>query len=673
MNTSSKNSNIISNNHSVQNSTSSNSTLEAKTFNQANQRPKNVLQNASAATRQWYERNFANSLLNIDHPSNSKKLAAFASVLLSVGSGITTFNGLLYYVDVVLATIITIGIQSLLLISAWQIHSDRLDRMTKLSFGFAMALTMLISVFFSYSDLLDGIYQPEARVGNEVQRVRSEAYTIIEPLREDLEGETSQLAVGFYQSLNEYDKFVNQTVGASTGQIYDAQLKNIKDSLAAKARIEQEIQKKRENNGNAAKVKQADRNINYLENRLRNRSNAQQINQLKLDAILAAQANYDDAFERLNGAPDSITGKNLAKYDKAIVELAKTVNTNVSNNRKIALSSLSMPDTLAQLATGIGQINDFLAWKSTSFDVEIPDDILVLRQQLNELLNRIPHIEDRDREKLLSVTNNISKYGGEASHFALAFGALFIDFNILALFALTIAFAIDTLILLCGFLGKDRALKEVSKSGIESSIRSVFTAEYDKKKDIMNYEKVGRMLTFLNNSNINHKTANGIEYPIAVYQSDIEKNDLTKEFAVLNAHGMTRVIDNNVYMITDDIISKIRNLLEKEEAYLISKKMELIKGHQFDQKTLFRVLDNLKIKDSVKVVQRTTRIKPKSRSSRSSATEQKVNIKEVISLVARNPVIGVEGRLVKWLGEQIQMAEHNAKRAEGNTAALPAN
>ena len=115
------------------------------------------------------------------------KVLLIASALLSIASGFTTFFGLSEYFPFIISFFVTIGIQSLLFATSWRIGSDykvgKFSTYTVLIFF----VTLSSSIFFSYSSILDKIYNKENRQKDEIFFSQKESIKIVDGLKSEIQ------------------------------------------------------------------------------------------------------------------------------------------------------------------------------------------------------------------------------------------------------------------------------------------------------------------------------------------------------------------------------------------------------------------------------------------------------------------------------------------------------
>lgn len=123
------------------------------------------------------------SLLGLGFDSDRGKALSYTLLastgFLSLASAYTTWVGLCEYLPGFIAFLLTLGVQGLLYASSWRLGGSLNTRAFRPSLLVIFSLTMATSVFFSYSALLNTVYQPAARQRDQLERAHLAA-TIID-------------------------------------------------------------------------------------------------------------------------------------------------------------------------------------------------------------------------------------------------------------------------------------------------------------------------------------------------------------------------------------------------------------------------------------------------------------------------------------------------------------
>lgn len=138
---------------------------------------------------------YISSLLDIGYGTGSDKATAtvlvIASIFLSFASGYTTFSGLTQYTPRVIAFLITLGVQGLLFGVSWRLGKLYVAGEISPAMWSVWFVTMLVSVFFSYSSLFETVYSKEERKENSEIASKTIGGKILTKLDEDLKSEFS--------------------------------------------------------------------------------------------------------------------------------------------------------------------------------------------------------------------------------------------------------------------------------------------------------------------------------------------------------------------------------------------------------------------------------------------------------------------------------------------------
>ena len=105
---------------------------------------------------------YLSELLDLSFGSRSETstlvIAGISSVLLSISSWITTYNGLSQFSIEPVAFCLALGIQGILFTASWRIAFSTVSREVNVFLYLIYFVTMFVSVSFSYVSLFDEIY-----------------------------------------------------------------------------------------------------------------------------------------------------------------------------------------------------------------------------------------------------------------------------------------------------------------------------------------------------------------------------------------------------------------------------------------------------------------------------------------------------------------------------------
>ncbi|MBF0189234.1 MAG: hypothetical protein HQL50_15025 [Magnetococcales bacterium] len=104
-----------------------------------------------------------------------------ASILLSLGSFYTTFDGMLDFMPIIpIAAFVTFAVQSLLFVTAWKIGFDKAQQVPRSSLVISVfAVSFFFSVLFSFSSLFNHIFDPEMQKRTRDTRVQNAVETTV--------------------------------------------------------------------------------------------------------------------------------------------------------------------------------------------------------------------------------------------------------------------------------------------------------------------------------------------------------------------------------------------------------------------------------------------------------------------------------------------------------------
>lgn len=663
-------------------------------------------------------KNISKQFFGLDNINSIRKIVSLTSIILSFASGYTTYHGLLFYVDnnYVLAFLVTISIQGLLLVSAWQLRSKIFRRGKKIVFLISLILTMLISVSFSYSCLLEKLYPLKDRKKDEIERVKIVSANVIKPLTDRLyEGHNKQIRLLNIELTNFHKEIVNLINPLRKGLYKNLNSKIIEESSAKENYRLNEIQLKI----------QLSRSTGEVENSLKS-SGIRQSN--AVGAMIAAQNKYDEienAIKTFNTAYE-----NLMKSSS--IDALTNYNVELSNLRSIAYNlndsgenipqfNVVLPEKLATCVKDASDLESLFKIGTSIIGKKIDDlSLREIREQFIEFLMKVPYsqkggivpyISDEKRAVYLKMVEDIGKYGGdEVHHFILAVGLLFVNFNWLAAFALTLAFVIDLMILLCGLVGVKDVI--IFSGELEDALNAALEVGPNNVPKNHDSDKVTRIFQILEKSKPNFGDKKKTN-PIVLYSSDLEKFYMSKEYAVFTSNELAQISEKDNYMITEKVLERLELILSPNCKSYITDRLKSIMGIEFEEEKFLSALEKLDllgkerpssienwVKEKLGISKKSDPIsdpiysfpkiwllnfeelKNKIISNEGLAKNQKdellsiftnlisklveyendsERLKELILIIAHNPKICISSNLVNWLAVQLR----ETKDAEG--------
>jgi hypothetical protein len=126
---------------------------------------------------------YLGSVFNLGYGTKSEKstltIAVLSSIFLSLASGYTTYQGLLSYSPHPVALLITLGVQGILFAASWRIAFAALSREYSASLYLIFTVSLVTSVFFSYSSLYTKVYDDKDRDKDRVSLAIAEGRSIV--------------------------------------------------------------------------------------------------------------------------------------------------------------------------------------------------------------------------------------------------------------------------------------------------------------------------------------------------------------------------------------------------------------------------------------------------------------------------------------------------------------
>lgn len=367
-------------------------------------------------------------------------LLFIASTILTLASGYTTFNGLTEYVPSAVAIFITIGIQSLLFVSSWKIGSDRLIGEYSLVTWLIFIITLLTSVFFSYSSLLDLIFKPEDRIENELKFAQRESVLLIDNLKTLVLNETNKDSLYSEitsDAINWYDTFSSPVLTKLEGY-RTTNNKYSKRVEVLRQRAKQQLYSLRNNYDSIAE-------INYNKT---------------LNSISFLERKYLVTTDTKILLADSLSrevDKSLKKVliDENNVDYIELGNLNTISNKLSSLleiEEVAVPEVLIKNAEVFQRANTFINY-CDEFNPLEKDNISDLRDALISLTLKLDFLDKKKTEDLVNKAFEFGNKNGENVHYFVVSTTQLSRKNPLALGALTIALVIDLMVFFCGILG----------------------------------------------------------------------------------------------------------------------------------------------------------------------------------------------------------------------------
>jgi hypothetical protein len=483
------------------------------------------------------------SLTGVYDSGREKALSAFlliASVFLSVASGYTTFVGLNQYIPAFFAFLMALGLHTLLFASSWRIGVMLFSDSFKIWLPLIFLVTLTISVFFSYSALLDGIYDKPTRERDEIQRSKIRS--------EKLVTELTQLV----RARSDYENTAKQVRTALDGwysavvQTYSGKVNSIRQRLNKdKARYEaynQRIEQLRQQESTYSTSEAIRRNESAKQGVLANRISPIEP---QLGRIESAKQTFDKAYIQLVNSNSGLTIENFSNMTSAYKNYLNEMATD--NQTEIKEIPVEAQNSIAE----IDDVNKFLTWQESDLNISKKQNLDELKQGLFDFVNRMPKSvrnntqSDAEVQKVLQQIDSIGKYGGANVHpFILSVGELS-NGNYLATGSLMIALALDGLVLLCGLLGARpssfltmRRVEELDDA-VETGLLAIISLDLKNRQPTGN-PFINRIVKILSLCEPDVDSAHKYAIPATISVEKIREEGLSQETGIFLASGLAK-------------------------------------------------------------------------------------------------------------------------------------
>ena len=394
------------------------------------------------------------SLLGIGYDSNREKtlthVLIVSSIFLSITSGYTTFNGLCEYVPSFIAVLATFGIQGLLFSSSWRIGVV-LVKTFKPQLLLIFIITLCISVFFSYSALLNQIYSYENRSNTQLNRAKINVTSIFNEKKSSYINNYKNHIKTYKKQLNDW----NQRFNIALKPIVDKQTKLLEYNRNEYKKYEDLYHRELNEGGTVTeegyvtgpgvgtyskqyKKKYEDYYSKYLIIKHRNE---------KLNGLV----------ETNNNLVSTLLSKKTINDDSIVIKFRKNYNEIVpiiASNLELKGESknIFLPDEITELFDIIKDYSEFNEWSEINCNFQRCQNINVLKNNALQCIDQMPLIESEKKSDSQKSISEIGRYYGKhVHHFSLAVNELS-SLNVLAIGSLIVALSIDCLILFCGLL-----------------------------------------------------------------------------------------------------------------------------------------------------------------------------------------------------------------------------
>ncbi len=397
------------------------------------------------------------SLLGVGFDSRRErslnKVLIVSTIFLQLGSGYTTWAGLCQYVPWIVSFFVTLAIQGLLFASSWRLGAALFGRNFKISLLIVYFITMGISVFFSYSSLLDRVYLPEHRDQDQLQRAKSSINILATDLNQNLDKKLFAISSNCQESLSRWSRSVNSVAASLLAPQRDLRAKY----EAKRSQLNALSQRERETGGTIVTIQ----GRKYISPKGRGeiaREYEEQADEFLYGSLNPLQA-------ELNTKEDSLAAFNalLTKMTSSADGLSLPNVSALSDSWEILVGRFPEPRQRASLPVMPPnvrvQVSEFQEISSvrrsgdlSSLIIGAPT-VIDLKNAVYSYLSHLTFLDSVYRQKLFKAVDRIGRYEGLRAHpFELALGEIE-NLNPLAFGSLLVAISIDILVLFCGLLG----------------------------------------------------------------------------------------------------------------------------------------------------------------------------------------------------------------------------
>lgn len=527
---------------------------------------------------------YINSLLGIGFDSKRElmlvKILVISTLLLSLASGYTTYSGLLQYVPSIIAFLVTVAIQGLLFTTSWRIGTVMSSDTFKVSFLIIYLITMLTSVFFSYSALLDHIYTPENRKKEELDRAISQSTFMINKIMINRQKYLTDLSDSITVLLKEYDAIVSKSFSKGLLQVkseYNSNNKvyqNLIDRYTKEKkyggtiiRIDGGTVKSPPGNGSIAKRYDSEMK-NYYNNSVHHLEES-------LNNYSYLENRYNDLFNYLVESYQNFTKKNFRKLVATKNEVFNQFN--ISENIEII-------NNLERIISKKINENDkyllFLEQYKQSNQIHYSKSLMELKKSVSGILALIPimSMPNEIEEAQFAVSKLGSWSGNDIHYFVLSIGELLI-LNPLAIGTFLIALIIDLLILFCGLMGaRPNSYLDMNKSEDlydikELALETILSLDLNSENDSYSTDPfINRIIEILKHCKPDFKYAQEEGIPATLSFDDIVELNMQKEIGVLLSLELAYELpDNRLGLRTKLILWLADQVINYSEAYKTNK------------------------------------------------------------------------------------------------------
>ncbi len=512
-----------------------------------------------------------NQLLRIFFNSKREKSFGYylgiVSFLITVASAYTTYIGINYFISHWIPCLfLTIGIQGILFATSWRIGEGINQEKVPPYLIISYLITFILSAFFSYSALLDQIYEKSRRQQDEYNRSIKQALVITSKVSDRIETNNKEKYVPVVNSLNSW--FNSQTNYINS----NASLRELRNQFITKQAEYNRLldtYSREVNHG----ITPNDRGITAggrgsIAIQYENRAQRYYFSQLQ---PIERRVNQIDSAEtvlkqKFNVLSNRLTSENLNNLNAAYNDYKATVIEYIQNDARI----VDVPQDIVKQITENSPINTFLQQKDNiTFDTI--SSIEGVRKELIKFVKIVPKSEVRYVERYLDDIETIGKYGGEKAHpFVLAINEL-LYLNRITFLPLFLALGIDLLILLCGLLLakpksflKMNSIKDLKKYD-DLIVQYIFSLDLEDFKSKSKNAYINRLVEILRLLNSDLEEAyNGL--PAFIEGDKINNQNLAKEIGSLIAlkFAVKNPVNGRIYLKVEFLMWATEQILNSK-------------------------------------------------------------------------------------------------------------
>lgn len=485
---------------------------------------------------------YISSIVNLGYGTQSEKstlaIAILSSILLSIASGYTTFQGLLSYTPWIVALFLTIGIQGMLFAVSWRMAFAAASKEYSIPLFLIFLVTIGVSVFFSYSSLLTVVYEKDTRKQDRDYLATAEARKILAEINENRNENLEEIS--FSTEYEEWKKSANKTI-QQIGENISSKL----DQAYEKSLELENIYKKELRYGGTKYPNSNDISPpgpGPISDKLKliwdNHKNK---------ILQPLQNSYNFFEEESTRFRDSISDYEANKLEPKKLRKASALCTEIAHK-------FYLQDARCSLYKFEEKINEFEGEskrrKKFSSDCEV-NNTISFKDAVNKINNciSVSELTSDKQEILLERIRTFSSSEGEHAHHFIWVTKELARYNILAIGALLLALVIDILILLCGILGsKHESFLNIEKAGDLISMQD-YPLEVILSCDINNPTEnlmLRRIHNIITHSEFDEDSAQR-GFAAVISAENIKKLGLQKEIGVFFSMGLMEPLDSKGY------------------------------------------------------------------------------------------------------------------------------